>query len=81
MDDKTIQRKLNQLTKIVNELADEARVNIVPVKAGTIVRNGERILTVTEDSGVAKGRTIYMTERNYKILRAHPDVVSMETRK
>jgi hypothetical protein len=25
MDDKTIQRKLNQLTKIVNELADEAQ--------------------------------------------------------
>ena len=24
MDDKTVQRKLNQLTKIVNELADEA---------------------------------------------------------
>jgi hypothetical protein len=25
MHDKTVQRKLNQLTKIVNELADEAR--------------------------------------------------------
>ena len=24
MDDKTVQRKLNQLTKIINELADEA---------------------------------------------------------
>jgi hypothetical protein len=53
-------------------------VDIIPVKTGTVIKNGEESRTVTEDSGVTKGRTIYMTERNYKILRTHPDVISMK---
>ncbi len=45
-------------------------MHVVQVEPGTVIKQGEHELTVTDENAVTKGRTIYVTKKNFDALDA-----------
>lgn len=45
-------------------------LQVVQVEPGTVIKHGEDEMTVTDENAVTKGRTLYVTAKNFEAIRA-----------